>query len=272
MRGHKKYDLKDKIGWITGAASGLGRALAVELDRRGMRLVLIDKDRDGLADLQSALGANNRHATVCIDLTVDPALLAGRLDALEAPYRDIDILANCAGYVTAGCLTDIPHEGFRHSLDVNFNAPLILIQHAIKAMKQKKSGQIVNITSAMSRRGVPFFSAYCAAKAALNALTDSIRCELSADNINVMLVAPGTMATNIFRNAVVFGDVDTNKINFPGMRDPRIMARKIARGLEKKAPRITQFSAVEILLLINRLFPSLVDRIFRKTILDKLGK
>ena len=272
MCGLKRYDLNNKIGWITGAASGLGRALAVELDRRGMILVLIDKDRDGLAALQSNLGESNRHATVCIDLTVEPAVLTGRLDALEAPYRDIDVLVNCAGYVTAGCLADVPFDGFRHNLDVNFSAPLVLIQHTINIMKQKKSGQIVNITSAMSRRGVPFFSAYCAAKAALNALTDSIRCELSADNINVMLVAPGTMATNIFHNAIVFGNVDPDKINFPGMRAPRITARKIARGLERKVSRITQFSAAEVLFLINIICPSVVDRIFRKTILDKIGK
>lgn len=267
----KKYRLDNKVAWLTGAASGLGKALAVELDREKMSLVLIDKDKDQLAELMRHLAGNNRHAIICIDLADHEGIIRG-LNFLGDSHKDVDVLINCAGFVAAGYFEDIPYEEFKHSINVNFDAPLILMQNAIKIMKNKKEGQIVNITSAMGRRAVPFFSPYCVAKASLNALTDSIRAELAAYNINVMLVSPGPMATNIFPHALIYGNVKIKKIKFPKMRAPEITARRIVRGLKRRSSRIIQFSAVEILILINFFSPAVVDRLFKKTILDKIQK
>lgn len=267
----KPYNLENKIAWITGAASGLGKALAIELDRKKMVLVLIDKNADGLSSLETRLTGSKEHFSLCINLGDQQDIIHG-LDSLADRYRNVDVLINCAAFITAGYFEDIPFEGFQQNYNVNFNAPLLLIKHAIKPMKLKKEGQIVNITSAMGRRATPLFSSYCVTKASLNALTDSIRAELATDNINVMSVSPSAMATDIIQNSIIFSKGDTSNIKFPKMKAPEIVARKIVKGLEKRASRIIQFSAVEILLLINIFSPSFVDWIFKKTILDKAKK
>ena len=119
----------------------------------------------------------------------------------------VDILINAAGITTLGYVEDIPMEEYYNIFNVNFFAPLALIQAVIPAMKEKKSGQIINITSGAGVRGLPGISSYCATKFALNGLTESLRVELKPFGIKVLLFSPGPTKTRLKKNQKVFESV-----------------------------------------------------------------
>jgi len=263
------FQLEDKIAWITGAASGLGKAVSIGLAEKGMKLVLIDKDREGLDALISILEPGV-HLSLCVDLSCHQEL-EKRIDEIDIRFRDVDVLINCAGFVTVGFFKDIPVEAFKKIVDVNFYGALVLIKKALPIMKGKKSGQIVNVSSAMGRRSTPINTAYCITKAALNSLSEGLRLEVEEDNINVMVVSPGPMDTNLRFNYEHYGSLDGYEINLK-LHPPGIMAAKIIRGLEKESRCVTKFTPVEIFLLINFFFPSVADKIMKFILLRKLDR
>ena len=263
------FRLENKIAWITGAASGLGKALSIGLARKGMKLVLIDKDREGLDQLISDL-VSGPHLGLCVDLCCHQDL-EKQIDEIDSSFTNVDVLINCAGFVTVGFLDDIPVEAFKKIVDVNFYSALILIKKALPVMRRKRSGQIVNVSSAMGRRSAPINTAYCITKAALNSLTEGFRLEVEDDNINVMLVSPGPMDTHLRFNYERYGRIDGYEINLK-LHPPEIMAAKIIRGLEKESRRVTKFTPVEIYLLINFFFPSVADRIMKFMLLRKINR
>jgi short-subunit dehydrogenase len=268
------FRLENKIAWITGAASGLGKELSIGLAKKGMRLVLIDKDSAGLDEMVSILEPGN-YIRLCVDIS-SPSDLENQLERIDAGFKNIDVLINCAGITSIGFIDDTSLEAFKQIVDVNFYSALVLIKKVLPIMKKKQSGQIVNISSAMGRRSTPITTPYCTSKAALTSLTEGLRVEVEDDNINVMLVYPGPMRTNMMFSYELYSTE-----LYPAMEEykrklkppsPQKMASKIIRGIEKQSRQVKKFTPVEFFLLINFFFPAVADKIMKFIYLRKLIK
>jgi len=174
--------LANKRVLVTGAAQGIGRAIAETFAAEGASVIALDKRADALADLA---GCDTRVA----DLLDRDAVIA----AAEA-VGTIDILVNCAGYVDAGDLLAVTEQGLDLSFDLNVRAAIRLTQAVLPAMLAAGQGVIVNIASvAGAMIGVPNRLAYCASKAALVGVTRSIALDYVTHGIRCNAICPGTV-------------------------------------------------------------------------------
>jgi 2-keto-3-deoxy-L-fuconate dehydrogenase len=167
---------------VTGAAQGIGRAIAELFVREGAKVIALDKQAEALATLADC-------ETQMIDL-LDPAAVA----AAGAAVGTLDALVNCAGYVDAGDLLATTERGLDLSFDLNVRATIRMTQAVLPAMLEAGHGSIVNIASvAGAMIGVPNRLAYCASKGAVMGLTRSIALDYVSKGIRCNAICPGTV-------------------------------------------------------------------------------
>lgn len=176
---------KAKVLVITGAASGIGRALALEALRRGHEVYASDLDVEAMADLK-ARGIR----TVRLDVT-RPDDIAGLQQRLRDDGCAPDLLINNAGFGAIAPLAEIPMTRLRAQFEVNVFAIVALCQTLAPVMIDNGGGRIVNIGSVSGVLTTPFAGAYCASKAAVHALSDALRMELKPFGVDVITVQPG---------------------------------------------------------------------------------
>ncbi len=217
----------DQVVLITGASTGIGAALARELDRRGARLVLVARR---LAPL-TALAATLRDALpVAADVTRRAEVEAAR-DAALARFGRIDAWVNNAGRGITRPLAALTDADVDDMVAVNVKSVLYGMQAVLPHLTARGTGAIVNVSSMLSRVPVATIrSAYSAAKAAVNSLTETLRLELATSHpgIRVQLVLPGVVATD-FGNNALGGGPDSRVL--PGAQDVDEVARVIADGM-----------------------------------------
>ena len=179
--------LEGKTAIITGASSGIGQATAHFLGREGARLVLNARREERLKSIPDA-------TAVVGDIT-DPGVRAG---IIEACGGRVDILVNNAGYGEPGPVETVPEDDYRRQLEVNLFAAGAMIQAVLPAMRRRRSGRIINISSVAGRLGYPLFGWYCASKHALEGLSDALRNEVAPWGVRVVLIEPGPVRTEFF--------------------------------------------------------------------------
>ncbi|MGI8677762.1 MAG: SDR family NAD(P)-dependent oxidoreductase [Jatrophihabitans sp.] len=196
-------DLKGKVAVVTGAGSGIGRALAYDLARRGAKLAISDVDATGLAETVKqvrVIGAPVHDAR--LDVTDRTAVLA-YADEVAAHYGVVNIMINNAGIAFTGDVADMSFEQIERVMNVDFwgvvNGTKAFLPHIIAS----GDGHVVNISSLFGLLAVPGQSAYNAAKFAVRGFTESLRQEMmiSGHNVHVTCVHPGGIKTAIARNA-----------------------------------------------------------------------
>ena len=175
---------------ITGSASGIGRALAGEMTRRGYHVIAADKNVEGLDDVPAA-------QRCALDLTSPTSI-----QELVARVRDVDILVNNAGVGIRGPVETVPITSVREQFEVMFFGPLALVQAFVPGMRERGRGLIVNVSSGMAGPIVrPLFSFYSAAKMALESISEGLWYELDRFGVRVLVIQPGNVVTN-FRTAL----------------------------------------------------------------------
>jgi NAD(P)-dependent dehydrogenase (short-subunit alcohol dehydrogenase family) len=174
-----------RVVLITGCSSGIGRALAEEFLRTGHRVVATARQPDTLQGLD---GANV--LLTQLDATVGASIRRAVGEAV-AWAGHVDVLVNNAGYGLMGPTAEIDSNDLRVQLETNVIGPVALIREVVPGMAERRWGRIVNIGSVVGVTAVPFSGAYCASKAALHMLTDSLRMEVEPLGIRVLSVQPG---------------------------------------------------------------------------------
>ena len=227
-----------KIAWITGASSGIGAALAAELDARGAHLILSGRREDALAAVAATL------ARPCLVLpfdTTDAAALPNVVDAAVAWRGGIDLLVNNAGISQRSLAIDTDLAVYRTIMEVDFFAPVQLTQRVLPHMVARGGGHIAVTSSVAGKVGAPLRSGYSAAKHALLGWFDAVRAEVeTAYGIAVSVILPGSVRTDIAVNALsatggIRGRSDANIAN--GMPAEQA-ARQIADALADKTREI----------------------------------
>lgn len=259
-------DLKNKVVVITGAANGLGRALAIEFFSQGSLLVLMDIDMAGLERIKQEL--DNREQKISIhqvDVSNEQEVIAARMDILSR-HPQIDILVNNAGVSISQYFMDIGQEDFKRILDINFWGTLYCTRHFLPDMVRGGS-RIVNIISGFALMGFPGKTAYGASKSAIMGFSNALNTELVGSGVKVCLVIPPPLDTGLVKNGK---HIDALK------REQEVMflkekgqplertASRIVRGIRRGKERIVIGTMMFWTDLASRLFPTVLHRAIGK--------
>ena len=213
-------DYADKNIWIIGASSGIGRALAVELDQRGARLVLSARDSKKLEELSASLSAH--HLVLPCDVT-DPDIMSNAAKTALTFFGHIDSVLFLAGTYQPMKLNSLDIASLQNIISINLNGAFNVIHAVIPILLAQKSGQIGICASVAGYRGLPNSQPYSATKAALINLTESLRAEMSPLGLDIRLISPGFVRTPM---------TDKNTFPMPMMIEPENAAKAIAEGLK----------------------------------------
>lgn len=240
---------------VTGASSGIGRELALELARRGTRLALLARRREALEEVAAeARGAGARALVLPCDVRERPEVLCS-IAAAEREHGPTDLLIASAGVALA-----VPAAGFdgaraEEVFRVNVLGTVYAIEAVLPSMLSRSSGHLVALSSLASCRGFPQSGPYCASKAALDVLLESLRVELRPRGIRVTTISPGFVATPM---------TTRNTFPMPFLVDVRSAASRVLRAIEEDR-RVARFPwPMALAASLLRLVPgALYDRLAR---------
>lgn len=224
-------DLTDQVVIVTGASSGIGEATARLLHRAGARPVLAARRADRLTELSAQLDGA---LAVPTDVT-DPAQLAALVEKTTAHHGRVDGLVNNAGASLYAPLADVDLDAYLELLRLNVVSVVAAIQAVLPAMRERRGGRIVNISSGTTVINPPGIGAYAASKSAVNSLSLVARKELAEDGIAVSLILPSITATEFADGIFRLGESPR-----PGMvvHSPEYVGRVVLRALRTGEERI----------------------------------
>ena len=186
---------------ITGAASGMGRALALRYAGEGAHLVLADTDADGLATLAPDVERRGGIA-LCVPTDVSrPEQVADLVARAHAGADGIDVLVNCAGVGIYAGVAEIPPEQWQKILGVNLLGTIYTTLAVLPRMRERRSGVIVNVASMSGILSTPFTVPYCTSKFGVVGFSRGLRAEVARDGVRVVVVNPGMVRTEFARHA-----------------------------------------------------------------------
>lgn len=237
--------LTDKVAIVTGAGSGIGRALALQLADRHCHLALADIDAAGLAETRSMLqNSGVRVSLHVLDVSDRPAVRAMPEQVLQI-HGQVDLLFNNAGVALGGNFLQLREEDFDWLLDINFHGLVSMTRVFLPLLLERPEARIINISSIFGIIAPPGQTAYAASKFAVRGFSHALRHELANSSVGVTVVHPGGVATAIARNARVSESgtreeqaarvaLQEKLLRMP----PQRAAAMIIRGVEKKQVRI----------------------------------
>jgi meso-butanediol dehydrogenase / (S,S)-butanediol dehydrogenase / diacetyl reductase len=228
-----------RVALVTGAGSGIGRAVVLRLSEEGARVLAVDVVEERLAEVRG-------HAP---DLIVghaadiaDPAACAAAIGVAIEAFGRLDVLANVAGIFHAGRFADHTHEQYRRVLAVNLDGPFFLSQAAMPHLLEA-AGNIVNVVSNSAIQGVPYASAYATSKGGLLQLTRALAVEYLKQPLRVNAVAPAGTRTNLALNASFPPDMDIELVSrmggHRGIAEPDDIAAVVAFLASDEARAVT---------------------------------
>lgn len=241
-----------KVVLITGASEGIGAACAAEFARAGAKLSLTARSEPGLAR------AGPQALITAGDLTSEETRRRVVERTLER-FGAIDILINNAGVGLYLHSWSAPLEEARYLMEVNYFAPLAMIQLVTPHLRARHSGMIVNVASIGGKMTLPWMTLYSASKYALGSLTEGLRMELRRDGVGTMLVCPGYVKTEFQRNARAGQPPDGVLRGKRFAITAAECAVAIRRGVERDARTIVTPRSGWMLVALARLFPTVVE-------------
>jgi short-subunit dehydrogenase len=257
----------NKVVWITGASSGIGEALAIELARQGARIVLSARRQEELERVKTSTALSDDS---CLVLPLDVTqfeLANARAEEIIQKFGRIDIMIHNAGISQRSYVKDTTLEVYQRLLEVDFMSTVALTKAVLPYMIRQCDGQFIVISSVAGKVGTPMRSGYNAAKHALHGFYDALRAEVHDDNIRVTVACPGYIKTNVSLNALdstgnKYGKLDSNQEK--GMPADEC-ARKILKAAERDQKEVliggfTELAAV----YLRRFWPSLLFKMVRK--------
>jgi short-subunit dehydrogenase len=252
---------KDQMILVTGAASGIGRALCELLGAEGASLALIDRNGDRLQALENSLGgAGVRCAAAVADVRIRVQVREA-VHNLVARLGPVDVMIASAGVCCLSGVDDLRVEKLEEIVQVNFLGVVYALDAVLPAMLRRGKGQVVGIASLAAYGGLPFESAYCASKTALASYLESLRPQLRRRGIAVTTIFPGFVQTPLLQDlAATAGDSA-----FSGVVQVELAARTIAKAIWRRR-RVCCFprSTTWLMSLARLLPPRLYDRVMTR--------
>lgn len=256
-----RFALKGGVAVVTGAASGIGAALAGVLAARGCNVALADVNAAGLRDV--AAQARSRGVEVSehrLDVA-DREAVAAFPEAVLAAHSRVSVLVNNAGVSLGGTFEQVSAEDFDWLLSINFDGVVRMTRAFLPVLRREPAAQLVNVSSVFGIIAPPGQTAYAASKFAVRGFSEALRHELEGSSVGVTVVHPGGVRTAIATSARRGGMSDAEvqvqaEIWAKFLRlDPAIAAERIARGIERREQRVLIGSDARRIALVQRLFP-----------------
>ena len=251
---------------LTGASSGIGEALAYELDRKGARLILSARRAEELERVRSNCRQPAAIHLLTLDLADSSAIEKKARDA-EAFFGHVDVLIHCGGISQRDRAINTKLEVDRRLMEVNYFGTIALTKALLPKMIERKAGHQVIITSAVGIVSTPFRSSYAASKHALHGFYDALRAEHHEDHLKVSIILPGYVKTKISFNALMGDGTPQNKMD--NAQDKGLSAescaKKIIKAIEHDKEEVYIGGLKEVMgIYVKRFFPGLFSRIVRK--------
>jgi short-subunit dehydrogenase len=258
-------ELNGKVIVVTGAGSGMGREIALELVRKQAKVALVDFRKETLVETAALVKALNG---ICSEhlLDVSDAKAVQALPAKVAKaLGSVDALINNAGIIQPFVkVNDLSMEDAQHVMNVNFTGPLMLIKAFLPKLLKRPVAHILNVSSMGAYAPVPGQSVYGASKAAIKLMTEGLRSELLDTNVGVTIVFPGAIATNIAANSgMAQMQTDSNASSFP-TTPADVAARLMVTAIEKNTPRLVIGKDAKTMDLLSRISPLYAAKLIYK--------
>ena len=268
--------LSGKVAVVTGAASGIGRALAFGLWDKGCHLALIDLDADGLARLQHDLArsASSRRLTTHVGDVADRERMRDLAREVADAHDAVHLLINNAGVAYEAAFPQTSLEDWDHVLDANLWGVIHGCHFFMPYLARSGRAHIVNISSLFGVVAMPGQTAYCATKFAVRGLSEALQEELRATAVGLTVVYPGAVATNIMRRAR--GD-DAELLRRLSRWyeehaiSPEQAAARIIRGAERGTPRLVITAEAVLADVLKRWMPVVGNKLFVDAVIRALG-
>ncbi|MGB0219831.1 MAG: SDR family NAD(P)-dependent oxidoreductase [Sinimarinibacterium flocculans] len=260
------YRLDNKVAVVTGAGSGIGRALALQLAGKGCRLALSDIKADALAETAAMLPSPAYTQTVDV---ADRDAVFAFADAVKRECGGAHVIINNAGVALAQTIENMSFEDFEWLMNINFWGVVYGTKAFLPTLRAQDDGVIVNLSSIFGIIAVPTQGAYHSAKFAVRGFTETLRQELDGSGVSAVCVHPGGIRTNIARNARHYvdslGNTDAEKAVAQFDKIARTTADEAARviidGIERRRPRVLIGADAKLLDRIQRWAPVNYPRI-----------
>ncbi len=258
-------NFSSKTVWITGASSGIGKALAIELASHGAELILSSRRAEALEEVKKeCVGAPKVHV-LPLDLSKSDTLPQAVQKAYEICPNGIDILVNNGGISQRSLAINTDLEVDRKVMEIDYFGTVALTKAILPRFVKQQRGQFVVVTSLMGKFSSPMRSGYCGAKHALHGFFDALYLEHWKDNIAVTLICPGFIRTNISKNALV-GDGSKqetmDEATGAGLT-PEQCAKRMAKAIYKRKPEVYIGKKEILAIYLKRYFPGMLRRILK---------
>jgi short-subunit dehydrogenase len=262
--------LKDKIVVITGASSGIGKALAAELASRGANLVLGARKYGELVKISDELAAKYHVKSVAVkcDVAVEQDCV-NLINQAIANFGKIDVLINNAGISMRALFKDVDLNVLKTLMDVNFWGTVYCTKHALPELLKSK-GSVVGVSSIAGYKGLPGRSGYSASKFAMNGFLDVLRMENLKTGLHVLTACPGFTASNI-RNTALAKDGSQqgeSTLNEKKMMTAEAVAKHIAHSIERRSRTLILTGQGKLTVALSKFVPGFLDKmvynVFRK--------
>jgi NAD(P)-dependent dehydrogenase (short-subunit alcohol dehydrogenase family) len=255
--------LSTGVAVVTGAGSGIGRALAQQLAAAGSALALADVDEAGLLQTAQSLEKKSSLVTTHVVDVADEAGVRSFAEEVSKRHGRVTLLINNAGVALHGNFDEISLDDFRLLMNINFWGTVYGVNCFLPLLKREKRAQIVNISSVFGMIAPAGQCAYAASKFAVRGFTEALRHELEGGNVGVSCVHPGGIRTQIARHARIGAGVTTTghhekTASFEKLlrTSPEAAAARILRGVERREPRILIGADAYQVDILQRLLPA----------------
>ncbi|MBC8047845.1 MAG: SDR family oxidoreductase [Fimbriimonadaceae bacterium] len=253
---------QNKVIWVTGASSGIGKELALQFAKGKSWLILSARSIEALEQTKKdCLQFTDKIEILPLDLS-DTASLKNISEKALALFGTIDILINNGGISQRSDAINTPLEIDRKIMEVNYFGNIALTKHVLPVMQKNNGGKIVVISSMSGKFGWKQRTAYAASKFALQGFYESLRSEIQKDNITVLIVSPGRIKTNISLNAITKDGTAYNKMDEGQLNGIPVetCAKKIISSIKRNKKEIIIAREERILHLIRKFIPSVYYR------------
>jgi short-subunit dehydrogenase len=254
-------DFKNKVIIITGASSGIGRALVYEFARQGGQVVAAARSFDKLLEMQADLANSGFEILpVKVDVSIEEQC-KNLIETTISRYHKIDVLINNAGISMRALFKDVELKVIHELMDVNFWGTVYCSKFAFPYLLASK-GSLVGVSSIAGYKGLPGRTAYSSSKFAIHGILEVIRTENLKTGLHVLIACPGFTSSNIRNTARAANGSQQGESprDEKKMMSPELVAHKIARAVFKRKKRLTLTAQGKLTVFLNKLFPTQLDK------------
>lgn len=254
--------INGKVIWITGASSGIGEALTYALDKKDCKLIISARDETALERVKSNCQNSGNIKILPLDLANFDEM-PGKVEQALSHFQKVDILVNNAGISQRSLILDTAFEVYKRLMDINYLGTVALTKALLPYFVKNNAGHYVTVTSLMGKFGSPYRSGYCGAKHALHGFFDVLRMEHGKNGVDVTLICPGFVSTNLAKNALIAdgSPQNTNDVATENGLPATIFAEKMIRAIESKRYEAYIGRGETRGVYLKRFFPKLLHKV-----------